>query len=113
MKYYRHPETGEIYAYAADGSQDEFIPIGLVSISEEEAKSLLRPPPKTRAQVEAIRLAAYADPLAGSDRHFAEAVRLQAMGAAEDQIEAARLAGIARYTAIQAENPWPTESADN
>ena len=37
MKYYKDPVTNELYAYEADGSQDEFIKEGLVSITEQEA----------------------------------------------------------------------------
>lgn len=35
MKYYLDPETGEIYAYPADGSEDEFIPDGLKLLDEK------------------------------------------------------------------------------
>ena len=62
---------------------------------------------RTTEEVEALRLAAYADPVTGSDRHFAEAVRLQAMAAPQAEIDAAKAAGVARYEAIQAEYPWP------
>jgi len=65
------------------------------------------PAPPTRYQVEAARLRAYADPLTGSDRHFAEAVRLQATGAPQEEIDAANAAGAQRYAEIQAEFPWP------
>ena len=59
--------------------------------------------------VETQRLAAYANPQTGSDRHFAEAVRLEAMG---DTVgaEVARSAGLARYDEIRAMYPWPEES---
>lgn len=65
------------------------------------------PAPLTREQIEALRLRAYANPLTGSDRHFAEAARLQAMGAAQEEIDAAKAAGAARYAEIQAQYPWP------
>jgi len=62
------------------------------------------------ARVEAARKAAYADAQTGSDRHFAEAARLEAIGdtaGAED----ARAAGLVRYDEIRAEHPWPAEEA--
>jgi len=59
-------------------------------------------------EIERRRRAAYADPITGSDLHFAEASRLEAMGAAESAT-LARQRGIARYQEIQAENPYPTE----
>lgn len=62
--------------------------------------------PSTSA-VEALRLQAYADPLTGCDRHFAEATRLAAMGAPAAEVEAARTAGAERYLAIQQEYPYP------
>lgn len=65
------------------------------------------PQPPSREQIEAQRLRAYADPLTGSDRYFAEAVRLQAMGAAQEEIDAANAAGANRYAEIQNAYPWP------
>lgn len=59
-----------------------------------------------RRITEQRRLRAYADPEAGSDRHFAEASRLEAQGLA-DEAEAARAAGLARYDEIKAMYPWP------
>jgi len=63
------------------------------------------PPPLSVEQVEALRLAAYADPVAGSDRFFAEVSRMQAMG--EAGWEALRDQGAVRYAEIKAEYPWP------
>ena len=40
MKYYKDPNTNEVYAYEADGSQDAFIKEGLVSITDEEANAI-------------------------------------------------------------------------
>lgn len=65
------------------------------------------PDPLTREQIEANRLRAYADPLTGSDRFFAEAARLQVMGGSDSEINAAKESGTSRYAEIQAENPWP------
>lgn len=65
------------------------------------------PAPLTTTEIEQLRLRAYADPITGSDRYFAEAARLQAMGGTDDEIEAARAAGSARYAEIQAAYPWP------
>lgn len=59
-----------------------------------------------RADVEQQRLSAYANPLTGSDRHFAEAARLEALGDTAGA-ESARAAGLARYEEIRAEHPWP------
>lgn len=68
--------------------------------------------PKTleeqRQVVDVSRCLAYADPLTGSDRFFAEAQRETVLGNAE-AAEAARSAGLARYAEIQAEHPWPAE----
>ena len=40
MKHYKDPNTNEVYAYEADGSQDEFIKDGLVAISDAEADAI-------------------------------------------------------------------------
>ena len=54
------------------------------------------------------RLAAYADPVSGSDRFFAEANRLEAQGMQADAA-AARAAGVTRYEEIKAKHPWPSQ----
>ena len=43
MKHYRDPIANEIYAYAADGSQDAYIKAGLVPISDAELAALRAP----------------------------------------------------------------------
>lgn len=40
MKHYKDANTNEIYAYEADGSQDEFIKEGLVAITDAELVSI-------------------------------------------------------------------------
>lgn len=40
MKYYKDPNTNEVYAYESDGSQDEYIKEGLEAITEEEADKI-------------------------------------------------------------------------
>lgn len=62
----------------------------------------------SRADIEALRLKAYADPLTGSDRYFAEAQRESLLGHA-DTAEAAKAKGLARFAEIQHEYPWPEE----
>lgn len=44
MKYFKN-DKGDVYAYAADGSQDEYIPEGLTAITEKEAMQIINPPP--------------------------------------------------------------------
>lgn len=82
----------------------------LIDFDEAGRPVLVDPPPPTpptREQIEGKRLRAYADPITGSDRHFAEAIRMQAMGADQAEIDAAKTAGAERYAEIQAEYPWP------
>jgi hypothetical protein len=59
--------------------------------------------------VEAQRLAAYANPLSGSDRHFAKSARLEAVGDTSGA-EAARTAGLARYNEIRTIYQWPDDA---
>jgi hypothetical protein len=40
MKHYKDPATGQVYGYAADGSQDSFIQLNLVPIDDAEAEIL-------------------------------------------------------------------------
>ncbi|OCG60814.1 tail fiber assembly protein [Gilliamella sp. Nev3-1] len=42
MKYYKD-NSNQVYAYCADGSQDEFIPADQVAITEKEALKLVKP----------------------------------------------------------------------
>lgn len=63
-------------------------------------------PAKSRADIEAERLRAYADPLVGSDRFFSESIRESLIGNHE-AAEQAKQRGLSRYSEIQAELPWP------
>ena len=108
MKYYLNSKTGDVIALAADGSDDAFLTDDLKPMNDAQLYAHLNPPltPRTREQVEALRLAAYANPLTGSDRFFAEAQREALLGRAE-VAEAAKLAGLQRFAEIQASYPWP------
>lgn len=61
------------------------------------------PPRPTNDQVLQQRQRAYADPLTGSDRFFAEASRMQLSG--ESGFEEVQQAGLARYAEIKTEYP--------
>lgn len=43
MKYLKSPDTGEVFAFEEDGSQDEFIPTGLVEMTADEVHAHLNP----------------------------------------------------------------------
>lgn len=45
MKHYKDPATNQVFAFAADGTQDEWIPSQLVSITDSEADAIRNPPP--------------------------------------------------------------------
>lgn len=56
MKYLRDSRTGEVFAFEADGSQDEFIPSGLVLMSATEVDAHINPVvPLTATDVDAER----------------------------------------------------------
>jgi hypothetical protein len=40
MKNYKDPTTNEVYAYEADGSQDEFIKPGLIAVTDSEVEAI-------------------------------------------------------------------------
>lgn len=40
MKHFKDPDTNEIYAYEADGSQDTWIKPGLIAITDDEADNI-------------------------------------------------------------------------
>ena len=85
---------------------------GKIRSHDEAGLPILSDPPPalpaTREEVEAQRLRAYADPITGSDRYFAEAQRESLIGNSE-AAEAAKALGLARFAEIQAEYPWPAE----
>lgn len=64
-------------------------------------------PPPTTESINESRLRAYADPVNGSDRLFAEASRMQVMG--EPGFEEVRIRAVARFEEIQAKYPWPSK----
>lgn len=72
--------------------------------------TLIPRPTPTRDEIAAARQQSYADPINGSDRCFAEAARLQVMGAPQGEIDAAKSAGVQRYEEIQSAFPWPVDS---
>ena len=43
MKYLKSPDTGEVFAFEEDGSQDEFIPAELVEMTADEVHAHLNP----------------------------------------------------------------------
>jgi hypothetical protein len=108
MKYFKDVETGEVFAFEADGSQDHLIQMFMVRMTEDEVFNHLNPkaPALTRAEVERNRLIAYSDPVTGSDRHFSEQAAKLSQGDEEGSIKAEKL-GAARRAEIQKENPWP------
>lgn len=82
-------------------------------VSDGEYFSTSAPPSPahviSRRDIEEQRLRAYADPITGSDRYFAEASRMKAMGGSAADIDAATEAGIARAAEIAAMYPWPAD----
>ncbi|MBH3322998.1 hypothetical protein [Pseudomonas mosselii] len=110
MKYYLNSKTGDVIALAADGSDDSFLTDDLKPMNDAQLYAHLNPPltPRTREQVEALRLAAYANPLTGSDRFFAEAQRETLLGHGE-AADAAKRSGLQRFAEIQASYPWPAD----
>lgn len=64
---------------------------------------------QTKGQVEELRLIAYANPISGCDRYFAEVMSLQAEGftASSVEVKEAKAKGLARKLEIQALYPYP------
>lgn len=100
MKYYRNPETHEVFAYEGDP-----LITGLVSMTDDEVSAHLNPP-KSREDVEVSRLVAYADPVTGSDRFQIEAGAERLCGN-EDKAKLAEQKWLARRAEIAAQLPWP------
>lgn len=103
MPYVQRNKLGEIvgvFENAQPGIAEEYI--------DGDAESLILKN-RSRDEVEIKRLNAYAHPVYGSDRHFAEALALKASGesASSESVKACMAAGIAARKKIKEQNPWP------
>lgn len=54
MKYYKN-ENNQVFAYEADGSQDDYIGEHLIKITEAEALAITNPPPTNEQLAASIR----------------------------------------------------------
>lgn len=108
MLYFKSP-AGEVFAYESQEDRAEFGAEDLIAMTDSEAVAHLKAtsPLPSRERIEAIRLRAYADPLTGSDRLFAQSTRMEVMG--EPGHGDVRAQAIARFTEIQAQHPWPAK----
>lgn len=87
MKHYIDQETGELYAYEADGSQDAFIKKGLEPVTDAEAEAMraAKVQPVPRADVIRARLAVID---ADSIRALRAVARGKAIKADTDKLDA-------------------------
>lgn len=101
--------TGEVFEYESIEEREQFGPIGLIKMSDDEVRAHFNPPAKqlSREEVSELRRLAYADPLTGSDPLYIEYQRAIAMNDPADQIEAAKAAWLDRAAAIALQYPWP------
>ena len=106
MKYFKD-KHGVVFSFDGDGSQDSLISSDMTEMSQQEIADHLAPPSPTRADIEALRQISYADPIAGSDRFFAEAARAEAMDEPADEVTRLKEAGVARAREIADMYPWP------
>ena len=99
MKHYKDPATNDIYAYAADGSDDAYIKGGLVPISDEELAELRKPKLITEEQLKQNRSAEIQSRLSGIDTESARPMRAKLAGNAtsDDDSKLAALDAEAAY----------------
>lgn len=95
MKYFKNAE-GAVYAFEADGSQDEFIPAGLVLMSAEEVAAHLRVNTPTQ---EDLRRAEIMAELAAIDAASARPLRAILVGSSTDD-DRERLAELDQQAAV-------------
>lgn len=62
MKHYKDTNTNQIYGYAADGSQDDWIKPGLVLMTDEEFNEFLQQQIQEQQAAEALAAERRADP---------------------------------------------------
>ena len=85
MKHYINKQTNEIYAYAADGSQDAYIKPELIPISDAEL-AVLRAP--TAEQVKEATISAIKGRIASLEQSQSRAVREVLLGGTTDRLAA-------------------------
>ena len=68
MKHYKDPATNQLYAYEADGSQDDWIKPGLVAVTDQEAEQIRQ---NVLAPLIAARQASAGDPVEKLKRFLA------------------------------------------
>jgi len=96
MKHYINKQTNEIYAYAADGSQDAYIKPELIPISDAEL-AVLRAP--TAEQVKEATISAIKGRIASLEQSQSRAVREVLLGGTTDRLAALE----AQITTLRAE----------
>ena len=96
MKHYLNKQTSEIYAYAADGSQDAYIKPELIPISDAELAALLAP---TAEQMKEAAISAIKGRIASLDQSQSRAVREVLLGGTTDRLAALE----AQITTLRAE----------
>lgn len=107
--FYKSADGSAVWEFDDDQVDDGHVPDGLIRMSTEEINSHLNPPvePMTRESVNALRRAAYADSLTGSDPLYIEYQREIESGASAEVMTAAKEAWLGRAAEIAAEYPWP------
>jgi len=85
MKHYINKQTNEIYAYAADGSQDAYIKPELIPISDAELAALLAP---TAEQMKEAAISAIKGRIASLEQSQSRAVREVLLGGTTDRLAA-------------------------
>lgn len=98
--------TDDEYASLSEGISSGMVVV-LGSNGRPTLASRQVSPPPTAESINESRLRAYADPVNGSDRLFAEASRMQVMGEAGHESVLAK--AVARYAEIQSKYPWPNK----
>jgi len=83
MKHYINKQTNEIYAYAADGSQDAYIKPELIPISDAELAALRAP---TAEQVKEASITAIKGRIVALEQSQSRAVREVLLGGPTDRL---------------------------
>lgn len=97
MKYLKDT-AGTVYAFEADGSQDEFIPAGLIPMNETEVEEHLNPHPTYQQELAALNVE-WQEKVEGYNKSFALAALSD--GPSEESKKAAIRAS---YEADKAQN---------
>ena len=107
MKYFRNKD-GLIFGYDADQIGMGYPLEPMTELTADEVDTLKAPLPRSRSDIEWLRLVAYSNPVSGSDRFRAEA-EAERLSGNDEKAASIEKRWLDRRIEIANQYPWPEE----